>query len=268
MSNAANPTALRVTFDKVAETYDRYRQKYPSELFTDLVSVTGLTSKSRVLEIGPGTGQATLPLSQLIKPHITAVELGDNLAAIAHTNLAAFPEVEIIRDDFEQWPLPRDKFDLVFTATAWHWIDPALRVQKCAEALRVSGFLAVIETYHVKGGTLEFFGQVQEIYDRFGLAKSPDDWKLPEPRDIHEPSLANDFGSDWFGELQFKRYAWDQEFSTDRYLGLLGTYSNHIALCKEEKYTMFAEIENLINGQFGGRVVKRFMVQSIIMKKI
>jgi SAM-dependent methyltransferase len=268
MSSTIDTNTLRATFNEFAEVYDQYRQRYPSELFKGLVSMVGLTSQCRVLEIGPGTGQATLPLSQLIDPHMIAVELGENLAAIARQNLAAFPKVEIITCAFEQWPLPHDKFDLAFSATAWHWIDPTMRVQKCAEALRSSGSLVVIETYHVRGGTLEFFKQVQDIYERFGLAKSPDDARLPESTEIDEPSLVKYFGDRHFKDLQFARYEWDQEYTWEGYLGLLSTYSNHIALGNEGKNAMFAEIEELIKVRFDGRVVKRFMVQLIIVRKI
>ena len=101
--------SLRATFNEIAETYDQYRQKYPLEIFRDLVSTTKLSSESRVLEIGPGTGQATLPLCQLSNPHITCVELGENLAGIARKNMATFSKVKILIDNFEQWPLPRDR---------------------------------------------------------------------------------------------------------------------------------------------------------------
>jgi ubiquinone/menaquinone biosynthesis C-methylase UbiE len=55
---------LRASFDDVAERYDRARPGYPAELFDDLAALTGLRAGDRVLEIGPGTGQATLPLAR------------------------------------------------------------------------------------------------------------------------------------------------------------------------------------------------------------
>ena len=55
---------LRAVFDQDAERYDRARPGYPAELFDDLAALTGLRAGDRVLEIGPGTGQATVPLAQ------------------------------------------------------------------------------------------------------------------------------------------------------------------------------------------------------------
>src|SRR6267143_6546045 len=52
---------LRATFDEAAELYDRARPGYPPELFDDLANLGGLHPGARVLEIGSGTGKATLP---------------------------------------------------------------------------------------------------------------------------------------------------------------------------------------------------------------
>src|SRR5215211_2574155 len=125
----------RVTFDEDAERYDRARPGYAPALFDDLAVLAGLGPGSRVLEIGCGTGQATIPLAER-GYHVVAVELGAELAAVARRNLARFPAVEVITAAFEAWPLPPEPFDLVLSATAFHWIDPAVRVDKSADALR------------------------------------------------------------------------------------------------------------------------------------
>src|SRR5690349_15130736 len=96
---------LRVTFDEDAERYDRARPGYPAAVFDDLLAVAGLGPGARVLEIGCGTGQATVPLAER-GCRIVAVELGAELAAVARRNLARFPDVEVITGAFEPWPLP------------------------------------------------------------------------------------------------------------------------------------------------------------------
>jgi hypothetical protein len=152
-------------------------------------------------------------------------------------------------------------------ATAWHWIDANIRVRKSAEALGKPGSLAVIETYHIKGGSLDYFKEVQGLYNRYGLAKSPEDDELPEAKDIREPSFEQDFGVDTFTKLQIQRYEWDQEVTTEGYPGLLSTYSNHIALGDEARTRFFDEIKVMIKGKYGSKVVKRFLVQLVIVKK-
>src|SRR5256885_12225749 len=73
---------LRATFDQAAELYDRARPGYPRELFDDFAELGQLRPGDRVLEIGPGTGQATVPMAER-GFHITAIELGPSLAAVA-----------------------------------------------------------------------------------------------------------------------------------------------------------------------------------------
>lgn len=54
----------RESFDGIAELYDRVRPAYSEALVNDLVELTALCIGTRVLEIGCGTGQLTLPLAE------------------------------------------------------------------------------------------------------------------------------------------------------------------------------------------------------------
>src|ERR1700749_3748758 len=74
-------------FDDVAEEYDRHRPAYPDELVDRACQIAGIGPGDRVLEIGCGTGQLTRSL--LARGlHVTAVEPGQNLLALARQNLA------------------------------------------------------------------------------------------------------------------------------------------------------------------------------------
>src|SRR5437899_11290783 len=117
---------FKSTFDDVAELYDEIRPRYPGALFAQLVRRAELLPGAELLEIAPGTGQATLPLARR-GYRITAVELGARMARVAGERLAPYPNVTIINASFEQAELPTDKFDLVYAATAFHWIAPETR---------------------------------------------------------------------------------------------------------------------------------------------
>src|SRR5436189_21759 len=125
---------LRTTFDEVALLYDQARPGYPEALFEDVIALSGIPPGGRILEIGCGTGQATLPLARR-GYRILAIELGENLAAVARRNLAAYPTVEIRTGAFEEWPVQECAFDLAVSATAFHWIDPTIGYAKVARAL-------------------------------------------------------------------------------------------------------------------------------------
>ena len=157
---------LRQTFDQAADSYDRVRPDYPDELFDDLVALTGVTPGDHLLEVGCATGKATRPLARR-GFRITCIELGAGLAATARVNLAGFP-VEVIQGAFEQWQ-PTEPASLVYAATAWHWIDPAVRYQRAWRALRPGGHLAIWGAGHVfTDGGDPFFLEIQDVYDEIG----------------------------------------------------------------------------------------------------
>jgi SAM-dependent methyltransferase len=139
---------LRSTFNEDAERYDRARPRYPVQLFDDLAAAAAPPA-APLLEIGCGTGQATVALAER-GYRIVAVELGPEMAVVARRNLARFDGVEVVTAAFEDWPLPDEPFDVVFSATAFHWVDPAVRVSKSADALRPGGILATVGTEHIR----------------------------------------------------------------------------------------------------------------------
>lgn len=256
----AHRVQLSRTFDEDAELYDRARPGYPPELFDDLTAVAGLGPGCRVLEVGAGTGKATLPLAER-GCRITAVERGTDLAAVARRNLAGFDSVEIVTADFETWPLPEEGFDVVVAATAFHWLDPAVRMVKAADALRPGGVLAVVATQHVAGGSEEFFVEVQDCYERFDPA-TPPGLRPPAAQDVDTSDHAEEAArSGRFGPVAFRRYAWEATYTTATYLEVLRTYSGHRALSPEAREGLLCCIADLVDRRYGGRVAKRHLTE-------
>jgi SAM-dependent methyltransferase len=252
---------LRTTFDEDAERYDRARPTYPPELIDELVALAGIGPGSRVLEIGPGTGQLTIPLAER-GSEIVAVELGRGMAAVLRRNLARFPSATVVVSSFEDWPLPAAPFDLVVSATAWHWIDPTVRVTKAADALRPGAALALVTTHHMAGGTDNFWAEVQECYERWDPETQPD-LRLPASEQIRNPTdeLA---ASGRFGSTTHRRYEQDIAYSTNEYLDTLLTYSGHRALERHQQAGLFDCIARHINARFGGGIVKRYLYQLVV----
>jgi SAM-dependent methyltransferase len=253
----ADTARLRAVFDEDAELYDRARPGYPPQLFDDLARLAGLGPGSRVLEIGCGTGKATRPLAERGYA-VVAVELGAALAAVARRTLAGFPNVRIEVAAFEDWPLPSEPFDAVFSATAFHWIDPAIRIDKSAAALRPGGALATIGTHHVAGNAHDaFFAEVQGCYERW-MPGTPPGLRLQVAQDI--PADADEVErSPHFEAPVFRRYEWEQAYTTAEYLDVLLTYSGHRALSPANRSGLFDCIARLVDSRYGGSIRKRYM---------
>lgn len=257
-SSPGDRQRLRTTFGLDAEAYDRARPGYPAQLFNDLAELACIGPGCRVLEIGPGTGQATAPLAER-GCAITGVELSAELAAVARRRLARFPDVSIEVSGFEDWPLPAEPYDTVVSATAFHWIDPEVRVVKAADALRSGGALATIATNHVAGGTERFFVEVQDCYERWDPT-TPPNLRLPPAADLSYPSEEL-VSSGRFGPSTFRRYEREIEYTTAEYRALLSTFSGHIALDVEARAGLLDCITELIDTRYGGRISKRDLIE-------
>jgi len=249
---------LRATFDDDAELYDQARPGYPPALFADLAELADLGPDSRVLEIGCGTGQATVPLAQRGYT-VVAVELGSNMASVARRKLASFGAATVVVSAFEDWPLPAEPFDAVVSATAFHWLDPAIRVSKSADALRAGGTLATISTHHVAGGDVAFFDEAQACYERWDPATPPG---LHLERADQIPFESDEVDrSDRFSPPRFRRYEWQQTYSTAAYLEVLQTYSGHRLLQQDLRAGLLACIADLIDIRYRGSITKRYMTE-------
>jgi SAM-dependent methyltransferase len=261
---ASDRDQLRLTFGSDAELYDRMRPTYPTRMFDDLAQHAGIGPGCRVLEIGPGTGQATVPLAER-GCRLIGVELSPSLAEIARSKTAQFAAVDIVTAAFEDWPLPNEPFDVVVSATAFHWIDPAVRVKKAADALRPDGVLATISTHHVSGGTAEFFIEVQNCYERWDPATTVG-LRLPSTSEIAADSDELD-RSGRFGPAIFHRYEWDAMYSTDDYRNLLLTYSVNIAMDPSDQNGLLDCIGDLMDLRYGGEITKRYLTELRVARR-
>lgn len=252
----ANREILRTTFNEDAERYHRARPAYPPAMFDALVQLAGAGPGCRVLEIGAGTGKATLPLARL-GCRIVAVELGEQMAAVARAEVRAFPEVQIEVAPFEVWPLPAEPFDLVLAATAFHWLDPAVRLVRAARALRSGGALAVIDTMHVAGGDVEFFREAQACYERFDPATEPG--LTLQPASVAAADAADLTEGGHFGGQLRRLFEWELTYTTGEYIDLLLTYSGHRALPDAARTGLLDCIAGLIDTRYAGHITKRYL---------
>ena len=250
---------LRAIFDGVALLYDQARPGYPAALYDDLVALSGIPPGGRILEVGCGTGQATLPLARR-GYRIVAIELGANLAAVARHNLAAYPQAEVRVGAFEEFPLEQGAFDLVTSATAFHWVDPEVRYQRAARALKRGGAIGLFWNHHVQSeASQDFFDVSQEAYLRAGEPKAKTYQGLPAPDEV--PTTVKDEidQTGLFGDVAIRRYYWNLEYDAESYINVLNTYSGHRDLPDDKREQLFHDIAELINTQYGGRITKGYM---------
>ncbi|HET8895009.1 MAG TPA: class I SAM-dependent methyltransferase [Gaiellaceae bacterium] len=256
MVDDAQRHRLRTTFEDVAELYDWARPTYPASLFDDLLTEAGLSAGSRVLEIGCGTGKATVDLAAR-GLEITCVELGAQLAEIARRNLAPFADAEVVTTDFETWDAGDRCFDAVVAFTAFHWLDPDVAYKKVRQLLGGDGELAIVTTDHVRGDPEDpFWAAVQPDYVELGV--SDDERPPPHPEDVADLRAQIDAGG-LFLTTTVRRYLWDVSYTADEYIAVLDTYSGHRAVDDETRAALYARIHARILAAPGGAVRKTYL---------
>lgn len=132
----------RFAFDEVAELYDAERPSYPPQLVADVIAAADLTREDAMIEVGCGTGQATEAFARR-GYDIVAVEPGAELARLARSRLARFPNAAVVQTSFEDWRIETGVFRVVIAAQSWHWLDPEVCFDKAADALCPGGVLAI-----------------------------------------------------------------------------------------------------------------------------
>ncbi len=248
------------TFDEVAELYDRVRSGYPEELFDDLFEMAGQApTTSRVLEVGCGTGKATLPLLAR-GAEVLALDPGANLLAVARRNAGENPRASFVQARFEDFRLPRqDERDLVVSAQAFHWIDPDLRFELAANALRAGGAIALMWNVPIPGES-ETHHAIREAYRTHAPELFDVWWSKIETGPKVEDTI-DDSGR--FGTVHMCRYRRNSRISARDYGPLLETQSDHRMLADGERTRLLAAVTRAIESTGGwleGEVVTRLYV--------
>lgn len=242
--------------NQVAQLYDRARPGYPAALFDDIVAYAQLEQSARILEVGGGSGQATLPLARR-GYSIDCLEPGAQMAAIARGKLAAFPQVKVICARFEAFSRPPASYDLLLSASAFHWTDPRIRFRKAHELLTARGALALFWHRPVQTeASRDFFAAVQAVYRTVAPELTSDYIQPPQPDAVATEYERLIPASGYFSDLRLSKHYIATEYSAAAYAELLRTFSDHQSLERARRQKLLSAIQRLINADFAGRIIR------------
>lgn len=242
--------------DQVAQRYDRARPGYPAALFDDIIACADLAADARILEVGCGTGQATLPLARRGYA-IDCIEPGAQMVAIARANLAGFPAVTLTSIDFERFRAPPASYDLLLSATAFHWIDPEIRFRKAHHLLKPGGALALCWHRPVQTeASRHFVDAIQSVYKRFAPELTDEFENPPAPDRVTTEYEELIPASGCFARLEIRKHYVAAHYSASQYVDLLATFSDHQTLDAAKRHRLLSAIEALIAEEFAGAVIR------------
>lgn len=247
----------RLSFGTVAEQYDIHRPGYPEEMIEALLEYAAAQPGDRILDVGAGTGRASLLFAER-GYELTAIEPDSAMAAVASQRAAtAGLSIEILNTDFEQASLPEQGFRVVVSATAWHWITPELRNDLAARVLVGGGALAPFwnrpqwDGNPLRPAFDSAYAAVEQEFAARPAGPMNPGGAPPQIRNARE-WLEQEFQhSRDFTELDARVYSWSQRYSTEQYIRLLGTHSDHIVLPQAPRERLYAAIGAAIDAAGG-----------------
>lgn len=244
---------LEGTFDTVATIYEKLRPGYTDELYRMLFKYIAIDNSSHVVEVGIGGGQATLPILKT-GCILTAVEYGQKFSKLCEKKFEEYKNFSVITEKFENVSFPNSQYDLVYSASAFHWVPEDIGYSKVYDMLKHGGAFARFANhpYRDKGNPI-LSAEIDKLYSRYYCEYYGKDIKAEteysEEQAIQRAQIAEKYG---FVDIRHAMFYRTRTFSAKEYIELLGTYSDHIAIEEKIRTEFFAKIEETIN-QYGGK---------------
>jgi SAM-dependent methyltransferase len=227
-------------FDKNSQIYNNARHGYPKEIYEIISNYKIFGANSAILEIGAGNGIASQEIYNKWAPKLTLIEPGYSLCELSRQKFNENKNIIIKNTTFEEYQSGL-LFDAIFSATAFHWIDAAIKYKKSYEILKDDGLLVLYwNNYGVENSDLE--REIQEIYVKYGKGTG-------DGKSVYEKQMEKIDGrkkeiekSRHFKIIEHKIMKNVTRCAGENYMTLLKTFSDHSRMEKE----FFEEIREII----------------------
>ena len=236
---------FRKVFDIIPDQFDKYRPKYSEELFSFLIDRAKVGPGIKVLEIGPGTGQATDPILRTgCEYH--AIELGEHLYRKMKEKYGSFPNFHIVNGDFITHDFGEEKFDLIYSAATIQWIPEEIAYPKIFSLLKDGGVLAMMYTSsEYKSNDEVLYDKIQKLYDEY---YKPD---IPYTHKGFRYTAAPEYG---YTEVERYEFYGKRTMSADEYVAYSGTHCDHIVIPDPIREKFFSGLHDEVE-EAGGKIV-------------
>ena len=266
----------RTHFDDIVLNYDKVRWDYPAELFTDAIKYAGVGDGKQAIEIGAGTGKATAPFLD-VGYSVTAVEMGQNMTEFLLDKFRGYANFNVITSTFEEAPLEENSYDLIYAASAFHWVDAEVGCPKVLRLLKSGGAFTLFRNNAIRPEGDDLDIAIEAVYDKHyynhykrynrpvGISKMTYEDYL-QPAEIHRGFRFESLEQYGFRDIMMKLYDATRAYSADEYIALLETYSDHRALPNDNRAALYEGVRNAII-KHGGYQKLNFVFQLYMGRK-
>ncbi|MCL2693674.1 MAG: class I SAM-dependent methyltransferase, partial [Oscillospiraceae bacterium] len=241
--------------------------------FKDIISYSGAAKGKRALEIGTGTGKATTPFLDA-GFNVTAVELGENMAEFLKKKFNEYKGFNVIMTDFENVLLKDDSYDLIYAATAFHWVDPQIGCPKAFSLLKDGGVFALFRYNMIPHVGEPAYEAIQAVYEKHyysyyktnkrPVKKSYDDFR--KPSEILHGFGFEDLKNYGFSDISMNFYDVTKIYDTDEFITLRDTMSDHRALPDTNRTALYAGFKKVME-RYGGQYKEDYVFQLYMGRK-
>ena len=250
------------TFDNAAVDYDKSRPMYAKEIYDDIFNYKQIDQNSHVLEIGMGTGKAAQPILDA-HCHFVGIEPGEDLAALAKERFKEYENFSVYSQTLQDYICADNSFDLIYAATAFHWIPEEYGYRRVFNLLKNGGVFARF-AYHAGSdkGRRALTGEIQELYRKYMYQDSkPVEFGNADAKKLADKALA--YG---FADVKYMLYHTTKDFTADEYMSLLKTYPDHMKLEPSVREKLFEGIFHAIVNN-GGTMTVYYTMDLELAKK-
>jgi ubiquinone/menaquinone biosynthesis C-methylase UbiE len=250
-------------FNQAADYYDRFRPSYPREIIHTLIEKSRISKGSKLLEIGSGSGKATVLLKDG-EYNICCIDPGLDLVRKGNENFSAYPNVRFICSRFEEYKLEEQSYELIYAAQSFHWVPQPIGFEKCAYILKEKGYLAPFWNMYITYDN-EVDRELLEISSRYGGFA---DFLSEEDCEKRISSITNSIEkSGLFTKPEVYRHLWKQTYTADEYYGFALNGNAFMQKSDSEKDKAYRELIDLAD-RHGGVIERPYLCVLYIARKL
>lgn len=246
--------------------YDFARPPYPDALFDWLRAHARLDASSVCLEIGAGTGHATLPVLAMPVQSVMAIEPDRALAARLQKKSGGDARLTIFTERFEKADLSAGAFDIAFAATSFHWLPRMKSLQRVLAALKPGGYFAMWwDVFHDPAAPDAFDQASAHLFD--GLEQDTEATAKRPAFALDVASRLGEMRSAGFADAQHRLFRREVTFTPDRLATLYATFSRVRMAPVEKRDTLLGEVRRIAHELFGGEVVRTITTSAFLARR-
>lgn len=229
-------------FDDNYKLYDKVRPGYPLQLFEDIVAYKPMPQGSRVMEIGIGTGKATQFFIDN-KFQVASVEPGVKMAKHMRKKYEEYEDFSCYNMTYEKYMGMNNTFDLIYSGTAFHWVDEKTAYEKSFRLLKSGGALARF-AYHanIDLSQINLCSELNKLYEKY-MPEASEFIPFTEQKAYEISKIPEKYG---FIDCKYHIYNSVKTFTSDEYINLLSTYPDHMDIDEDRRKEFFGEIKRVI----------------------